>query len=62
MWKFSIRSTERARYFTSTDDKTLKPNPHLHTGFLAVQVAISRAIVNYVSEVVPDFEVFCGCK
>ncbi|CAB3240181.1 unnamed protein product [Arctia plantaginis] len=57
IWKFSIRSTERARYSTSTDDTSSLPNPHLHTGFLAVQVAISRAIVDYVSEVVPDFEV-----
>ncbi|VVC95906.1 unnamed protein product, partial [Leptidea sinapis] len=54
MWKFSIRSTERARYVTSSDQA--HSNPHLRSGFLAVQLAISEAILEYVSTTTPKFE------
>lgn len=50
MWQFSIRSTERARHETSTES-SVDPNPHLRAGFLAVQVAITRAII---AESTPD--------
>ncbi|XP_028178554.1 ABC transporter A family member 4-like [Ostrinia furnacalis] len=55
MWKFSIRSTERARYATSSDT-SVHPNPHLRAGFLAVQLAVSQAILEYASSSLPNYE------
>ncbi|CAF4949717.1 unnamed protein product [Pieris macdunnoughi] len=55
MWRFSIRSTERARFVT-TSERTVSHNPHLKSGFLAVQLAVSEAILEYVSPTVPEYE------
>ncbi|RVE47782.1 hypothetical protein evm_007537 [Chilo suppressalis] len=55
VWKFSIRSTERARH--AILDETDRPNPHLRAGFLAVQAAVSQAVIELASPVVPKFEV-----
>ncbi|XP_075977961.1 ABC transporter A family member 5-like [Anticarsia gemmatalis] len=55
-WEFSIRSTERARYMTSSVAHSV-PNPHLRAGFLAVQVAISQAIVKHASATEVDYNV-----
>ncbi|XP_059058370.1 ATP-binding cassette sub-family A member 17-like [Achroia grisella] len=55
MWKFSIRSTERARYVSSTES-TEYPNPHLRAGFLGVQTAVSQAVLEHVSPTIPMYE------
>ncbi|CAH3968524.1 unnamed protein product [Pieris brassicae] len=55
MWRFSIRSTERARFVTRSE-RTVFHNPHLKSGFLAVQLAVSEAILEYVSPTVPEYE------
>ncbi|CAH2102941.1 unnamed protein product [Euphydryas editha] len=54
MWKFSIRSTERARYVTKSE--YYSQNPHLRSGVLAVQVAISQAIIAHTSPSPPRYE------
>ncbi|XP_069364004.1 ATP-binding cassette sub-family A member 17-like [Maniola hyperantus] len=54
MWKFSIRSTERAKYVTKPSVSS--HNPHLSSGVLAVQLAISQAILTYVSSTAPNYE------
>ncbi|KOB69454.1 Uncharacterized protein OBRU01_16833 [Operophtera brumata] len=46
IWNITIRSTERALYETKVKN-TSNPNPHLVAGFLAVQMAISQAIVEH---------------
>ncbi|XP_072947156.1 ATP-binding cassette sub-family A member 17-like [Epargyreus clarus] len=56
IWRFSIRSTERARYATCLDH-TSNQNSHLRSGFLAVQLAVSKAILEHVSESQPDYEI-----
>ncbi|CAG9581060.1 unnamed protein product [Danaus chrysippus] len=53
MWKFSIRSTERAQYATG---KKISSSPHLRSGVLAVQLAISQAIVQYASGTTPVYQ------
>ncbi|XP_061385750.1 ATP-binding cassette sub-family A member 17-like [Danaus plexippus] len=53
MWKFSIRSTERAQYVTG---KKISSNPHLRSGILAVQLAISQAILQYASGTTPAYQ------
>ncbi|XP_038207795.1 ABC transporter A family member 4-like [Zerene cesonia] len=55
MWRFSIRSTERARYATRSEN-TVSHNPHLRSGFLAVQLAVSEALLEYVSVTPPSYE------
>ena len=56
MWKFSIRSTERARYVTGAESTA--HNPHLRSGVLAVQLAVSEAILSHVGGDTPKYEVF----
>ncbi|KAF9420274.1 hypothetical protein HW555_003495 [Spodoptera exigua] len=56
IWTLSIRSTERARFVTSSENRETS-NPHLRAGFLAVQLAISQAIIEHSSIEIPDFEV-----
>ncbi|CAG4983976.1 unnamed protein product [Colias eurytheme] len=55
MWRFSIRSTERARYATRPEN-TVSHNPHLRSGFLAVQLAVSEALLEHVSVTPPSYE------
>ncbi|KAJ8736633.1 hypothetical protein PYW08_007289 [Mythimna loreyi] len=59
IWEFSIRSTERAFKTATSKKKREVANPHLESGFLAVQLAISQAIVEHVSpkDDPPDFDV-----
>nr|XP_049704612.1 ATP-binding cassette sub-family A member 17-like [Helicoverpa armigera] len=56
VWQLNIRSTERARYVTSFENRETS-NPHLRAGFLAVQLAISQAIIEYSSVVTPNYEI-----
>ncbi|KPJ00279.1 ATP-binding cassette sub-family A member 5 [Papilio xuthus] len=55
IWKFSIKSSERARLEIQSDGK-LSPEQHLSTGFLAVQLAVSQAILEHASTTSPKFE------
>ncbi|KAL0851540.1 hypothetical protein ABMA28_007329 [Loxostege sticticalis] len=55
MWRFSIRSTERARYATGPDDD-MHPNPHLRAGFLGLQLAVSQGVLQYTSPTPPVYE------
>ncbi|XP_064072922.1 ATP-binding cassette sub-family A member 17-like [Vanessa tameamea] len=54
MWKFSIRSTERARYVTRPEYSS--SNPHLRSGLLAIQLAISQTILTHTSDKKPQYE------
>ncbi|XP_050362505.1 ABC-type organic anion transporter ABCA8-like [Nymphalis io] len=54
MWKFSIRSTERARHVTKPEYSS--SYPHLRTGLLAIQLAISQAILIHTSASTPQYE------
>ncbi|CAH0592168.1 unnamed protein product [Chrysodeixis includens] len=56
IWQFGIRSTERARFISSLENREVS-NPHLRAGFLAVQLAISQAIIEFASPIPPRFEV-----
>ncbi|XP_022821324.1 ABC transporter A family member 3-like [Spodoptera litura] len=56
IWTLSIRSTERARFVSDAENRETS-NPHLRAGFLAVQLAISQAIIEHSSQEVPNFEV-----
>ncbi|CAK1544413.1 unnamed protein product [Leptosia nina] len=55
IWRYSIRSTERARYATRSEN-VVSHNPHLRSGFLAVQLAVNEAILEYVSPITPQYE------
>ncbi|XP_068626404.1 ATP-binding cassette sub-family A member 17-like [Battus philenor] len=55
MWKLSIKSTERARLEVEPEEIFL-PDHHLSTGFLAVQTAVSHAILEQVSTTPPTYD------
>ncbi|KPJ09457.1 hypothetical protein RR48_08908 [Papilio machaon] len=55
IWKFSIKSSERARLEIQSDGK-LSPEQHLSTGFLGVQLAVSQAILEHSSATTPKFD------
>ncbi|KAJ0182774.1 hypothetical protein K1T71_002143 [Dendrolimus kikuchii] len=56
IWRLNIRSTERALYETSIQDN-MSANPHLKAGFLAVQLAVSQAILERASPIPPKYEI-----
>ncbi|CAH0724551.1 unnamed protein product, partial [Brenthis ino] len=54
IWKYSLRSTERARYVTEAEYSS--HNPHLRSGVLAVQLAVSQAILAHTTGGAAQFE------
>ncbi|KAJ8735281.1 hypothetical protein PYW07_006901 [Mythimna separata] len=57
IWEFSIRSTERASIAATTKKKRGSAKRLLRSGFLAIQLALSQAVVEHVSDNPPNFEI-----
>ncbi|XP_049878156.1 retinal-specific phospholipid-transporting ATPase ABCA4-like [Pectinophora gossypiella] len=59
VYRFTVRSTDLARFFkvmTRKGELDRARNPHLHAGFLSIQLAVSQAVLEFASPTIPEYE------